>query len=63
MTRVSRQCLECSASLTDAVGEIEEKAYAQGVRDALGELLDIYGEGIKETDLWAQHMEEEGVSA
>ena len=61
--RVSRQCLECSTNLTEAVGEIEEKAYAQGVRDALGELLDIYGEGIKETDLWAQHMEEEGVSA
>lgn len=32
--------------------------YAEGVRDALEELASVYGEGIKETDLWSEYMSE-----
>lgn len=33
--------------------------YSEGVRDALSELSEVFGEGIEETDLWQQYMEEE----
>jgi hypothetical protein len=33
-------------------------AYAEGVRYALNYLRDeVYGEGIEETDIWAEYME------
>lgn len=35
-------------------------AFAEGVRYALADLSEVYGEGIEETDLWAQYREEEG---
>jgi hypothetical protein len=33
-------------------------AYAEGVRYALDYLREVYGEGIEETDIWADYMEE-----
>lgn len=34
-------------------------AYNQGVREALLELREVYGEGIELTDLWASSMDTE----
>ena len=34
-------------------------AYNQGVREALLELREVYGEGIELTDLWASAMDTE----
>lgn len=33
-------------------------AFREGVRYALANLLEVYGEGIEETDLWAEYMAE-----
>ena len=35
------------------------EAYMQGVKDTLLELREVYGEGLEETDLWAEVMKEE----
>lgn len=35
-----------------------DKSYVQGVIDTLEELREVYGEGIEETDLWAEYMKE-----
>ena len=35
------------------------KAYAEGVRNTLEELREVYGEGIEETDIWSEYMNEE----
>ena len=35
------------------------KAYNLGVKDTLLALRDIYGNGIEETDLWAEYASEE----
>lgn len=34
-------------------------AHAEGIRYALYELREVYGEGIEETDIWAEYMSEE----
>lgn len=33
-----------------------DDGYSDGVADTLSELSEVYGEGIEETDLWAEHM-------
>ena len=33
--------------------------FKDGVRYALEELRSIYGEGVEETDIWAEYMNEE----
>lgn len=44
-------------------GELEKIAgnltdrYAEGVSDTLDELREVYGDGITETDLWAEYKE------
>lgn len=35
------------------------KAYLSGVRNTLEELREVYGEGIEETDIWVEYMNEE----
>jgi len=35
------------------------KAYLSGVRNTLEELREVYGEGIEETDIWSEYMNEE----
>jgi uncharacterized membrane protein (DUF106 family) len=35
------------------------KAYKQGVADTLAELREVYGNGIEDTDIWAEYMQEE----
>jgi hypothetical protein len=32
-------------------------AYEEGIRYALDYLREVYGEGIEETDIWADYME------
>lgn len=54
---------EDEAVIFFVAGELEKIAqnltdrYAEGVRDALGELREVYGDGITETDLWAEYKE------
>jgi hypothetical protein len=46
-------------SMSDAVLEqIKGASYEEGMRDALTYLAELY-EGIEETDLWADYMNEE----
>jgi hypothetical protein len=35
------------------------QSYKEGVRYALDYLREVYGEGIEETDIWADYMNEE----
>ena len=35
------------------------KAYLSGVRNTLEELREVYGEGIEETDIWSEYMNDE----
>jgi hypothetical protein len=46
--------------MSDAILEqTKQLAYEQGVRDALNELSEVYGDGIEETDLWNEYMTKE----
>ena len=47
-------------SMSDAILEqTKQLAYEQGVKDALNELSEVYGDGIEETDLWNEYMTKE----
>lgn len=35
-----------------------DKGYRNGIIDAIEGLREVYGEGIEETDLWAEYMKE-----
>lgn len=37
----------------------ETVAFDNGVKYALESLREVYGEGIEETDIWAEYMNEE----
>lgn len=44
-------------SMSDAVLEQTKKiAYEQGVKDALSQLREVYGEGLELTDIWRENM-------
>jgi hypothetical protein len=46
--------------MSDAMLEMTKQlAYEQGVKDALNELSEVYGDGIEETDLWNEYMTKE----
>lgn len=46
-------------SLSDAIVEkIKGASYVEGMRDALTYLAELY-DGVEDTDLWADYMEEE----
>lgn len=38
---------------------IKGDSFQEGVRYALDYLREVYGEGIEETDIWADYMDEE----
>jgi hypothetical protein len=45
-------------SMSEAILEqVKTAAYEQGARDILDYLEDVYGDGIHETDVWAEYME------
>lgn len=52
---------EDEAVIFFVAGELEKIAqnltdrYAEGVSDTLDELREVYGDGITETDLWAEY--------
>ena len=47
-------------SMSDAILEqIKGAAYEAGIRYALEQLRDVYGDGITETDLFAEYASEE----
>lgn len=54
---------EDEAVIFFVAGELEKIAqnltdrYAEGVSDTLDELREVYGDGITETDLWAEYKE------
>lgn len=39
--------------------QLFSEAFNKGVKTALNELRDVYGEGIEETDLWNEYMTKE----
>ena len=46
-------------SMSDAILEqVKTAAYEQGARDILSYLEEVYGEGIHDTDVWAEYMSE-----
>lgn len=50
-----------------AIGELEKNheevnTINEGVRYALNNLREVYGEGLEETDLWNEYMNEESVT-
>ena len=46
-------------SMSDAILEqIKGASYAEGMRDALTYLAELY-DGVEDTDLWADYMSEE----
>jgi len=46
-------------SMSDAIlNEIKADAFERGIKTALNELRDVYGEGLEETDIWAEYMKE-----
>ena len=68
LNQLAKDLLEAGdvAGVYFVAGELEKLAteytdrYDEGVRDALAELGEVYGEGIEETDLWAEYMNKEG---
>jgi len=43
----------------DAIlNNMKGEAFERGIKAALEELHDVYGEGLEETDLWAEYMNE-----
>jgi proline racemase len=54
--RKGKQVME--HSMTDAIlNQIKADAFERGIKTALNELRDVYGEGLEETDIWAEYME------
>jgi hypothetical protein len=48
--------------MSDSILEqIKQLAYEQGIRYALNDLSDVYGDGIEETDLWNEYMTKENI--
>ena len=46
-------------SMSDAIlNQIKADAFERGIKTALNELRDVYGEGLEQTDLWAEYMKE-----
>lgn len=44
-------------SMSDALlQQVKNESYEQGARDILSYLEEVYGEGIRETDVWAEYM-------
>jgi len=47
-------------SLSDAIlGQIKKAAFIDGLCYALEEIRSVYGDGVKDTDIWAEHMTKE----
>ena len=45
-------------SMSDAIlNQIKADAFERGIKTALNELRDVYGEGLEETDIWGEYME------
>ena len=38
--------------------QIKAEAFERGIKTALNELRDVYGEGLEETDIWGEYMGE-----
>jgi proline racemase len=54
--RKGKQLME--HSMSDAIlNQIKADAFERGIKTALNELRDVYGEGLEETDIWAEYME------
>lgn len=49
-----------NSSMSDAILEqIKGNSFQEGARYVLEYLRDVYGEGIEETDIWADYMSDE----
>jgi proline racemase len=54
--RKGKQLME--HSMSDAIlNQIKADAFERGIKTALNELRDVYGEGLEETDIWGEYME------
>ena len=43
----------------EIMSKMKADAFKRGIQTALRELREVYGEGIEETDLWTEYMNEE----
>ena len=52
--------MELTWKTTEAImAQIKAEAFERGIKTALYELREVYGEGIEETDIWGEYMDEE----
>ena len=50
---------ERSVSNTGIIAQTKQAAFIDGVCYALEEIRSVYGDGVKNTDIWAEHMTKE----